>query len=268
MPSCLESARTPRIMHRSDCFVYRDRREMGREVTSLASRGFLLALSGIESSGKSTQRELLVDYLRSRDVEPVCIWSRPGYSSRLRVGKRLLRALRGRKPRERAPNAPGRYPRRAANLGHPLKRWSWLTLALLDLLWLHGVRLRLARASGRTLLCDRYLLDSLVDFRVYFPDDRVEERWLCRLWRALAVRPDAAFCLLVPAEESMRRTRERGRRHWETAAVLEQRLATYRALAEELDVRVLDGREAPERIAALLRAALAPTTPTAQQAGN
>jgi len=241
---------------------------MGQEVTTVAGGGFLLALSGIESSGKSTQRALLVDYLRTRGIEPVCIWSRPGYSSRLRVGKRLLRALRGAKPRDRAPKGPGRYPRRAANLGHPLKRWSWLTLALLDLLWLHAVRLRLARALGQTLVADRYLLDSLVDFRVYFPDDRVEERWLCRLWRTLAVRPDAAFCLLVPAEESMRRTRDRGRRHWETLAVLEQRLSTYRVLAEELGVPVLDGREAPERIAALLRAPLVPETAKAQPAGS
>ena len=235
----------------------------------MGRRGFLVALSGIESSGKSTQRELLVEYLRARDVEPVCVWSRPGYSSRLRVGKRLLRALRGgrRSARDRAPNAPGRYPRRAETLGSPLRRWGWLTLALLDLIWLHGLRLRLSRASGRALLCDRYLLDSLVDFRVYFPDDRVEERWLCRLWRALAPRPDAAFCLLIPAEESLRRSRDRKRRHWETLEVLERRLEAYRTLARELGVPVLDGREPPEWIAEQLRTALAPHT-TVQAAGS
>jgi thymidylate kinase len=99
-----------------------------------------------------------------------------------------------------------------------------------------------------------------VDFRVYFPDDRVEQRWLCRLLRASSPRPDAAFCLLVPAEESLRRTAERGRRHWETLQVLERRERAYRSLADELGVRVIDGREPVERIAEILRAAVSPLT--------
>lgn len=223
-----------------------------------SSRGCVLALSGIESSGKSTQRALLIEHLRARGVEPVALWSRPGYSSRLRAGKRLLRALRGRKPRERerVSSEPGRYPRRAETLPNPVVRWGWLSLALLDLLWVHAVQVRLWRARGRTVLCDRHLLDSLVDFRVYFPDDRVEERWLCRLLRGLAVRPDAAFCLLVPAQESLRRTQERGRHHWETLEVLERRVAAYRVLADELGTRVIDGCEPVPRIAAVLRAAV------------
>ena len=123
----------------------------------------------------------------------------------------------------------------------------------LDLMWAHIVQVRCWKALRRPVICDRHLLDSLVDFRVYFPDDRVEDRWLCRLLCALAVRPDAAFCLLVPAEESMRRTSNRGRHHWETREVLEQRLREYRALAIDLQVRILDGRQPVERIASILQ---------------
>ena len=221
-------------------------------------RGFVLALSGIDSAGKSTQRDLLIEGLRSEDETPVRLWTRPGYSRRLTMAKKLIWRIHGKKKtvRDRVSSASGQYPRRASTLGHPLKRWGWLTIALLDLLWVYAVEVRFWRALRRPVICDRYLLDSLVDFRVNFPDDRVEDRLLCKLLRALSVRPDVAFCLLVPAEESMRRTTERRRHHWELRETLQQRLDQYRALALELDVQILDGREPVERIAARMRDSL------------
>jgi thymidylate kinase len=220
-----------------------------------ANRGFVLALSGIDSGGKSTQRDLLIEELRAGGAAPVRLWTRPGYSPRIRAGKDLLRRILGRKKagRGRVSTVSGRYPRRASTLGHPLKRWGWLTVALLDLLWVYAVQVRFWRALRRPVICDRYLLDSLVDFRVYFPDDRVEDRLLCRLLRAVSVRPDVAFCLLVPVEESMRRTDARSRHHWESRETLQQRLDQYRALADELGVQVLDGCEPVERIASRMR---------------
>jgi thymidylate kinase len=220
-----------------------------------ANRGFVLALSGIDSGGKSTQRDLLIEDLRAGGATPLHVWTRPGYSPRIRAVKNLLRRILGKKKadRGRVSTASGQYPRRASTLGHPLKRWGWLTVALLDLLWVYAVQVRFWRALRRTVICDRYLLDSLVDFRVYFPDDRVEDRLLCRLLRAASVRPDAAFCLLVPVEESMRRTTDRSRHHWESRETLQQRLDQYRALAEELGVQILDGCEPVERIASRMR---------------
>jgi len=248
------------------------------DLTVTTSRGFVLALSGIDSAGKSTQRDLLIEGLRSGGGTPVHLWTRPGYSPRIRMGKNLLRRALGKKKasRDRVSSASGQYPRRASTLGHPLKRWGWLTVALLDLLWVYVVQVRFLRALGRQVICDRYLLDSLVDFRVYFPDDRVEDRLLCRLLRALSVRPDVAFCLLVPTEESMRRTTARGRHHWESRETLQQRLDDYRALALELDVQILDGREPVEQIASRMRDSLSevfgggpqPTSPAPSRIGE
>ena len=220
-----------------------------------ANRGFVLALSGIDSGGKSTQRDLLIEDLRSGGATPVHLWTRPGYSPRIKAGKNLLRRILGKKKadRGRVSTASGQYPRRASTLGHPLKRWGWLTVALLDLLFVYAVQVRFWRALRRPVVCDRYLLDSLVDFRVYFPDDRVEDRLLCKLLRAASVRPDVAFCLLVPVEESMRRTTDRSRHHWESRETLQQRLDQYRALADELGVQILDGCEPVDRIASRMR---------------
>jgi thymidylate kinase len=224
----------------------------------LRRRGVVIALSGLDSAGKTTQRDLLVDGLRARGLAPITIWTRAGYTPGLRAGRRLLRALAGgRKPARRGVSeAPGRYPRRASNLGHPLRRRLWLTAALLDLLFVYGVRLRLWRARGRSVLCDRYLLDCVVDFRVNFPGDRIETWPLWRLVRRLSVRADAAFCILVPPEISLERSRRKERFHWETAEVLRERHRQYAAAAAELGVTVLDGCRPAEEVARHIRASV------------
>jgi len=214
-----------------------------------------VALSGIASSGKTTQRDLLVEHLTSTGHRPVVIWSRAGYTPGLRSAKRLLRRLAGKGASREGEIArePGRYPRRAVHLPHPLQRKLWLTLALLDLLWLYVVRLRWWRARGRSVVCDRYLLDCIVDFRTNFPDDRVERGVLCRLLRWLCVRPDVAICMLITPSESAERSRRKQRFHWEKLAHLEQRCEAYRAAAEELGVEQVDGQLPPGDIADLIR---------------
>ncbi len=216
----------------------------------MSRRGALIALSGVDCAGKTTQRDLLVTELRSRGYAPVTIWTRAGYTPGLEAVKKALRAVSGRKKSARrgVSEKPSRYPRRAADLGHPIKRWLWLTAAMLDLLWVYGVRMRWMARTG-VVICDRYLLDCLVDFRVNFPADRVEERFLCRWLRGLGARPDAAFCLLVPAEQSMERSRGKSRFHWETLEILKERWREYQALSQELSVQVLDGGRPAEEIA-------------------
>lgn len=223
----------------------------------MSRRGIVVALSGVDCAGKSTQCELLEEHLRALGYEPARVWTRAGYTPGLKVVKGWLRRLKGRKPRaERTgvSETPSQYPRRAANLPNRFQRWLWVTSALLDLLWVYGVQLRLGRASGEAVLCDRYLLDCMVDFRVNFPGDGIEERLLFRLLRRVAVRPDVSLCLLVPAELTMARSRDKQRFHWETLEVLERRHAQYRELARELGILAYDGERPSAEIAADVRA--------------
>lgn len=217
--------------------------------------GLLIALSGVDCAGKSTQRDLLVEALRSWGARPVTVYARPGYTPGLRAVKNALRSPRGKK--ERAPGGAsavsGRFPRRASNLGNPLVRWLWVTTSLLDLLWLCAVRMRLLKARGRTVVCNRYLLDALVDYRVNFPAERVEERWLCRALRRLAPRPDAAFCLMISADETAERASAKARFHRETPEVLLERWRAYLDLSEDLGVQIIDGALPVEEIARLVQ---------------
>ncbi len=226
-------------------------------------RGVVVSLSGVDSAGKSTQRDLLIESLRAQGWDPVSVWTRLGYSPGLKAAKRLVGAVTGKRKKERGEMAkkPGKYPRRAATLRGGFKRRLWLTFALLDLLWVYCILVPLRRALGRAVVCDRYLMDCLADLRVNFPDDRIERWLLCRLLRRLAARPDAAFCLLVPPEVSARRGRGAGKFNWESPDDLGRRWAAYRALSEELGVTVLDGERPVAEIADSIRRGIAHLAP-------
>jgi thymidylate kinase len=204
----------------------------------------------MDRAGKSLQRRALLAYLAERGHDPVYRWSRFGYTRRLERAKRWLRLLRGRSGTGGGERS---YPQRASRLGHPAKRWLWTTLALLDLLFEYAVSLRLLRARGHAVVCDRWLCDALVDLRVNFPGERIEARLLWRLVCRLAVRPDATFLLLITPEESLRRARASGRRHVEPSEVLAARLLEYRRLADSGAGEAIDADRDPERIAAQLR---------------
>ena len=200
-------------------------------------QGLVVAFSGLDGAGKSTQIELLMDHLRRRGRKPIYVWTRGGYTPLFKGLKALLRRLPGR-----AVPPPGNNPQRAQAFSKGWVRRLWLVVALLDLLWLYGLQLRWWRWRGRAVVCDRYLWDTLIDFRLYFPQERVEHWWLWRCLVRAAPQPGAAFLLLVPVEESVRRSDVKGEPFCDPPEVLARRLAQYQALAQGGHWQVMDGR--------------------------
>ena len=120
------------------------------------SRGLLICLSGIESSGKSTQLERLMEFANAQGLRPFYIWTRPGYTRNLEACKRFIHNLKkaGRssgkdeatRPESLGSSAPEPrqrdYPRRAKSFDTAFGRRVWLTLSLIDLIIIYGVQIR------------------------------------------------------------------------------------------------------------------------------
>jgi thymidylate kinase len=196
----------------------------------------LIVFGGLDGAGKSTQIELLRGRLAAAGARPAVVWVRGGYTPLFTRMKALARRIGGR----RMP-AAGRGDARTRAFTRPWLRRVWLALALIDLMLLLGLRVRLLRWRRRVVLCDRFLLDTRVDFRLNFPGERVEEWRLWRLVERLVPRPDAAFLLLVPVAESERRSRAKQEPFPDPAPVLAARLAQYQALGAAGGYTVLDG---------------------------
>lgn len=229
----------------------------------MATRGSLITFSGLDGAGKSTQIELLMERLRQDGQDPLYVWTRGGYTPLFERLKKLARRL----PRRGLPPA-GNNPQRARAFGKSWVRRLWLTLALLDLLWVWGVQLHWRRWRGRTVVCDRYLWDTLLDLGLNFSQERVDRWWLWRLLARVAPRPDVAFLLLVDVDESVRRSDAKGEPFRDPPEVLARRLAQYRAWAKEGHWHVLDGRRPIPELAAQVLKELGTSRPKEPGLGN
>lgn len=213
----------------------------------------LVVFSGLDGAGKSTQIDVLFSKLLAERATPVVIWTRGGYTPLFETLKRLLRRSSG----GRIVPVSGPSQQREQALSRPRIRRLWLMLALLDLLWVYGVQVRWLRWQGRTVICDRYLWDTLIDFRLNFSQEHVERWGLWRLLVKASPEPDAAFLLLVPVEESLRRSQQKQEPFPDSPETLARRLSEYQAMAEHRNWRAMDGRRPVDDLATEIWAAVA-----------
>jgi thymidylate kinase len=160
----------------------------------------VVAISGVDGSGKSTLRAALADSLERAGVPVSTVWVRPGMGlGRLTAvaawGKRLLR--QDAQPGLRAMAEPG-----AARPASRKGAVGWLWALLVTVSFLTGVWRQHARARG-VVLYDRHLIDALatLDFAYAGVDLRLQRA----LVRTLLPRAAVSVYLDVPAEVSVAR---------------------------------------------------------------
>jgi thymidylate kinase len=182
----------------------------------------MIAFSGLDGAGKSTQIELLKEHYSNSNKQVEIFWSRGGYTPCMEWFKSLLRKVKFSEiPKER-----GQSKQRDQAFSSNRVRWIWLTLAILDLMWYYGVVLRW-KSLFKIVICDRYLLDTQIDFDLNFPDDKVSERILWKALTLISVKPAYHFILTIPVEESQRRSLLKDEPFPDSANVLEHRLSQY-----------------------------------------
>jgi dTMP kinase len=215
----------------------------------------LVAFSGLDGSGKSTQLEILRTRLDEAGRATTVIWTRGGYTPLFGRLKTLVRHVVGR----RLPPA-GPSTERTKVLGRPWIRRLWLTCALVDLAIVLGLKVRVLRSRGRVVLCDRHLHDSLIDFRLTFGADAFEDGWLWHLITSVVPTPDVTFLLVLPVAESVRRSDLKGEPFRDPTEILAQRMQHYGTLVADGRYHALDARRSVEDLANEIAAAVASPT--------
>jgi len=200
-----------------------------------SSKFKLIVFSGIDGAGKSTQIGRLIQRLRERGLRPVYFWSRGGYTGPFNLLKSASRKIFGQKM---IPS--GRTADRRRVLEKPFVSRLWLRLAISDLILVYGIYFRFLNWRGKTIIADRYLFDTWIDFTLNFPAIRFDQ-W--RLWRFLLLilpTPTQTFLLLIPVSESRRRGQLKNEPFPDSPETLEKRLRFYRQYAETNRVLALD----------------------------
>lgn len=159
----------------------------------------MISFSGVDCSGKSTQINLLCKELEDRKIKHQVIWSRGGYTPGIEFVKKLLRRGKEISKEERI-----RYSEQTNS--NSSKRKLLFTVSLIDLWFYYSIVLRLKEAFGTLIICDRYIWDTYIDFKMKYPEYEFEKGFWWKLTLKTMLKPSPSLCFFVSAEESMRRS--------------------------------------------------------------
>jgi thymidylate kinase len=194
-----------------------------------AARGrpLVVALVGIDGSGKTTQARRLADALTAAGV-PATYWQNAGGR---RWFSRLARRLGGY-------DAQRLLGRRGLLVVESTLRWLAIARALVR-----------SRLTGRAAVMDRYAVCQYASIRAH-GGRRLGER-LARLAYRVFPPPDITFLLAVEPTEAFRRIELRGTDH-EDLRYLAAAQDAYRALPEYAGFAVVDANPSPDRVASAI----------------
>jgi thymidylate kinase len=218
-------------------------RALGPRTLPLPRRGLLVALSGIDGAGKSSQARWLADSLTALGADVEVVWNDLLGNRALDLlatpPKALLR-LAGRRGERMAryDDAPPRPDDPTASAA----RGIWSTVVTLASAVEQRMMATRSVGRGRVIVFDRSPLDLAVRMQVLYRANVEMQR---RLVQLAAPRPDLAFLLDIPAEVSLARKSD----IWSPSQLVEQ-TTLYRSLAPRFGVRRLDGQRPPDEIAA------------------
>ena len=160
----------------------------------------LIVISGIDGSGKSTQVNLLANKLKNLGFSNSKIWTRGGYTPLFSHLKLILRFFAG------SQNIPsGKSKKRSKILNNFFMGNLWVNLAIIDLIIFWSIYLRIKMLFFDFILCDRYLLDTFIDFKINFTRIKLNKNVLWILLCKTIVQPDLALMLILPFLESQKR---------------------------------------------------------------
>lgn len=207
-------------------------------------RGVVVAVSGLDGSGKSTLTAGLLEALEALDVDAAVLWHRLSYGRLLVLlaapAKAAGRLLRRRGAGEPVAAVAGAASGRAESHGPAWGGRAWPLVVTLVHVLTAGPATRWHLRRGRVVLRDRYVLDAAVHLADRYGDAAPRSVHLPLLRRGLP-RPARAWFLDVRAEEARRRKPEQ----FSVAELAAQR-ALYLEHAPLLQVAVLDGTRRPE----------------------
>ena len=188
----------------------------------------LIAFSGIDSAGKSTQILKVVEYFKSRGRKTKVIWSRGGYTPLFNIFKSILRKIT-----DNALPKPGASKHRDKTFNKKWVRMIWLDMALFDMKFFYCLYFRFLKIWGYVVIADRYLYDTYIDFELQFPKENIENKFLWKILVYLSPRPDISLILTIPIDESLRRSNLKNEPFSENLNQRKKRISFYQDLIKK-----------------------------------
>lgn len=163
----------------------------------------IVAFSGIDSSGKTTQIDIFEKYCKDQKICVGKIWGKGRGTPGVLLIKEIVRQDRGMTPEQKKEHREQIYK-------NSKKRYWLLTASILDLWWYFGLWYRIKNWTHKILICDRYIWDTYIDFRSEFPEYDIDNWFIWKTAVKLAPKAKHSFMFYITAEESYRRDQQKG----------------------------------------------------------
>ncbi len=203
----------------------------------------LIVFSGLDSAGKSTQINLLKNFFLKKSKKSFIFWSRGGYTPGFQYLKFFLRFIF----KKNIPKAGFSKERKKA-FSNSVIRKLWLVVAIIDLIFFYSIYLRIKILLGYIIICDRYIIDTLIDFKIAYPDENIQKWVLWKILNFVSLTPDSHFILAINVDESITRSKMKNEPFPDSSEVLNVRLNTYLDYAKNNDKTDLIWCEKPLEI--------------------
>lgn len=195
------------------------------------ARPFFCYIAGCDGTGKTTQAEILTERLRAQGVQVQRVWLRfPFFFSLPLLAYARWRGLSWYE--QNAGVRHGYWDFRRSPLLRLLLPWALLVDAALGGLF----KIHLPMWRGKTVVCERFVLDMLVDLTVAFGDPALARRLPGRLYLGLLPRNSRLF--ILDADEAALRQR---RDDLVTDRKLGEKLIAFREIAALTSTPLLSG---------------------------
>lgn len=158
----------------------------------------IISFSGIDSAGKSTQIDMLLEYCISHGIKSRKIWGKARGTPGVILLKELFR-------RDRGMSLDDKLKYREQIYRSTVGKRLLLFISLVDLCWYFGVYYRLLNFRYDLVICDRYIWDTYVEIKNEFQDIDVDCWIVWKLVKFLSPMPSVSFMMIIPVEESIRR---------------------------------------------------------------
>jgi thymidylate kinase len=197
----------------------------------------VVTFSGLDGSGKTSQAEALAASLETTTGEAVVVWTRLSYNPSLKAIARPVKAIvsagreKDRGDAELAPADRGKELRKKS----PFVTQLWATAVAVANAASQRRMARYHLRRGRTVVCDRYTLDSRVHLRYRYGEERAF-RLQARLIEALSPKPIRSYLVDVPPDVAYERKAEQY-----DLQQLTTQSRLYREESERMAVTRLDG---------------------------
>lgn len=202
----------------------------------------IVSFSGIDSAGKTTQIEMLLQYCDEKNIRAKRLWGKARGTPGVEFLKNLVR-------RDRKMTQEEKLEYREEVYKSSKKKYLLLIVSLLDLLWYFGLYYRIESLFHKVTILDRYVWDTFVEVSTEFTGIHFENWLLWKLVVCASPKPKHSLLFVIPAEESIRRDIQKNDLTVDALELKQAKINLYLKLKDEAKwTNVMDGMKSREEL--------------------